>query len=200
MNNILEKVVLTDVLSAPTKMRPETNESTSEVVPDVDSIDTRIKTDDFGPYLDEEDLDQDPMIDEEDEDDDFDAEESAESAIDILDVIQQGIFMPVSYIKLVKRFGGKEKINELKSSFIKKTNGEKLSEEEEQQALRYEVFDEKLREVRKEIPFNEIDVAALKPATIKYCAKKGIDVNENLAIGAGLVKVLSSRLITLMMI
>ncbi|RFC54862.1 hypothetical protein [Brumimicrobium aurantiacum] len=195
MDNLLEKVVLTDVLSAPTKTRPENTDQKTNFDQEEQQ---ELPNDDFTAPLNQ--VYEDDEFEEEEDDDEFDAEESAESAIDILDVIQQGIFMPVSFIKLQKRFGGKERLNKLKASFIKKTNGEEMTEEENAEAMQYEVFDSKLREIREEIPFSEIDVAALKPSTVKYCAKKGIDVHENLAIGAGLVKVLSGRLINIVMI
>ncbi|HZH69270.1 MAG TPA: hypothetical protein VFD80_02320 [Flavobacteriaceae bacterium] len=199
MSSLLEKVVLTDVLSQPTQTRTEEKEEIET------NFEPQIKQDDFSPHLEEslnaiEETKTEIESEEEEEELDFDAEESAESAIDIIDVIQQGIFTPVSFIKLQKRFGGKDRINQLKASFIKKTNGEEMSKEEEAEAMQYEVFDEKIKEIREEIPFNEVDVAALKPSTIKYCERKGIDVNENLAIGAGLVKVLSGRLVNILMI
>ena len=193
-NDLLEKVALTDILSEQTKERTEN-----------DSEATPINENDFDAQPIHEDEPKGKDIPHEEEEDDeeheeFDAEDSADSAIDILDVVQQSVFTPVVFLKLIKRFGGKDVINEIKGSFIKKTNGSELTEIEEKNALRYEVFDEKLRELRSEIPFTEVDISALKPSTIKYCQKKGIEVNEHLALGAGLVKVLSGRLINIMMI
>jgi hypothetical protein len=199
--SLLEKVVLRDVLSAPTKHRAESSESGDFLGDSPISSFDHLKPDDFEKIPVPEMEDQEEIDEEEEEDyDEFDAEESADSAIDIIDVIQQAIFVPVSFMKLMKRFGGKDRVNELKASYLKKSKGEKLSETEEKEAMQYEVFDEKIREVKAEIPFNEVDIASLKPSTIKYCKRKGIDVNENLAIGAGLVKVLSGRMITIMMI
>jgi len=205
-SNLLEKVALTDVLKAPTRMREEAKE---EEKSDVSSSKANLETDDFD-FSDQK-MDESEQLDshlvknkkeeeEEEEVVEFDAEESADAAIDIIEVIQQSLFMPLSAVKLIKRYGGREKINELKAAAIKKIAKETLSDEEKKFAAQYATYSSKLSEIRKDIPFQETDVLALKESTTKFCEKHGIQVNQNLAFGAGLVKVMSSRLIDIILL
>lgn len=206
---LIKKVSLTDVLSEETINRGEENSVVHHKEPEEEEIEVIVPTevessssnDDFDPPLtviQEESSDsQDPIESEEEE---FDAEESAESAIDVMDVLQQTILMPIAAIKLQKRYGGKEKIKEMRAAANKALKKMTLSKEEEELASLWAAYDSKLSEIREEIPFDATDVAALKPGTIKFCEKNGIKVNENLAFGAGMVKVLSPRIISLIMI
>lgn len=211
MSNILEKVVLTDVLKQPTKMR---SEATEEETAKTSSSTANLDNDDFDfseqpEEIEEQTEQQNASLkkvahEDEEEDDheeiDFDPAESADAAIDIMDVLQQTILMPLSSVKLSKRYGGKDKIKELKAVYLKKKSGDKLTDDEKKMASQYEAFKSSLDDIRSDIPFSTVDVAALKPSTTRMLEKHGFKVNEGLAFGTGFVKVMMGRVIDLVML
>lgn len=205
----IENVALTDILSAPTKHRQENStEDQAASVATLDNGDFDFSEDEFP---DDDTLDghlkkQDPKKkrspepeEEEEEDEDFDPEESARAAIDIIDVIQQSILLPWSGFRLLKRYGGREELRDIKAIFEKSVQGKKLDEEEQEKAAKYRAYEARRKELLDIIPFKDVDEAALKPSTIHFCEKNGIKVNQNLAFFAGITKVMSSRVIDILM-
>lgn len=193
----LERVSLVDELSQETQHKPEEKEAK-----EIKDTFTPSENDDFEEPIHEEEPEKVEAIEEEpeEEQEEFDPEESAAAAIDIIDVLQQSIFMPITSVKLQKRYGGKENLKAMRAAVQKHMRREKLSDDEKKLVDQMNSFNAQLSKIREEIPFDPTDVAALKPGTIRYCEKNGIKVNENLAFGAGIVKVLSKRVIDLILI
>lgn len=196
-NELIEQVSIKDVLSEKTTSRPEIrNIDRSEdpdFVPETEDDSSESKAD-FAPFPEKKEVIPEPTLEEEEEEfEEFDPEESAENLINLIDVGQQTLFLPLASVKLMKNYGGKERVKEMKVAYVKKHSGDELDAEEEKLASLYKSYKSSLKELKEEIPFQKEDINLLRPPTAQYCKKKELKVNEDLSFWAAITKVMTSR-------
>tara|TARA_R110002126_G_scaffold289552_2_gene444704 strand:- start:3462 stop:4064 length:603 start_codon:yes stop_codon:yes gene_type:complete len=122
-------------------------------------------------------------------------EESADSIIDIIDITTSTIFIPLIGKKLKQKFGSDVMLKAKDALLTELANPENLTEDEKVLIAKYKQFQAIMRETSGKIPFSDEEIRKLKPSTIRLCKKNGIQVNENIAFGANILKVLGTRIV-----
>lgn len=200
---IFNRVKLTDELAGETKKRPEVDIKSNYTFKEDDTIDSHLtsESDDLSSSAFDvlDDLETEAPK-KEVEVEEVDPEASARSAINLLDILQQSVIMPIAAVKLQKRYGGKERLKEMRQALAKSLLEEKLSDDEKKLISSLKSYDSTLKQVTDAIPFKDADKKLLEPSTIEYCKKHGIKINEGLAFGGGVINVLAPRVIKLIMI
>lgn len=187
---------LEDVLSQETKMRPEVNE-TQPILEEKPRA--SINTDDF----DMSEVFPDPLspsthstteVIEEENEDTVTPEESAESLITIIDVIQSSIFTFIGSRKIKKKYP-EEVMERFIAVDIKDMSGEELDADEQRLLNRYRDFERRYDKLAGEMPFTDVERQKLMPAALIMCRRNNIKINTNVAFAVAMVDVLSKRAI-----
>ena len=122
-------------------------------------------------------------------------EESAESIIDIINVASSTIFIPLIGKKLRNKFGSDVMENAKEALLKELADPTSLSDDEKVLISKYNRFKAIMKETSGKIPFSDEEIQQLRPSTIRLCAKHGIQVNENIAFGANIIKVMGTRIV-----
>lgn len=126
--------------------------------------------------------------------------ESAESIISMLDLAITSTTMPIMAKKLKKKFGA-ELYDKAIEAQIKEINfPDKLTDAEKTLIAKFKKFEHLLEKMKTEIPFSQMEKDQLLPVTERLCEKNGIEVSENVAFGVHLLKVVSTRVIDIVML
>ena len=191
-NDFNEDINLIDELSAPTIERevkpieleqPEISVNESDFTPSATAMEEELPK----PFA--------PALIEEKEKPKVSPEESADSIIDILDVATSTIFIPLIGKKLKNKFGD-DVMTKAKEALLKElADPESLDDEERLLITKFKQFKAIMKETSEKIPFSDEEIRKLRPSTIRLCEKHGIQVNENVAFGANIIKVLGSRIV-----
>ena len=126
--------------------------------------------------------------------------ESAESIMSMLDLAITSTVMPLMAKKLKNKFGAKL-FDQAQQAMVKEiTDPENLSKAETNLIQKYKQFEVVLAKIKSDIPFSTVEKDQLLPPTIRLCEKNGIEVSENMAFGVHLLKVVSTRVIDVVML
>lgn len=122
-------------------------------------------------------------------------EDSADSIIDMLDVATSTIFIPLIGKKLKNKFGANVMVAAKDALLKELADPENLSDDEKLLISKFKQFKAIMKETSEAIPFSDEEIRKLRPSTIRLCEKHGIQVNENVAFGANIIKVLGTRIV-----
>jgi hypothetical protein len=169
--NALDVVSLTDVLSTPTKERPE-RDLITEIAPQI------FPNADFDEEEEEE--EEEIPVNEEPEEP-YDAEREATNLINLLNAGNMLVMTPLSNLKLRKNRGGKAGMERMKLAYEKSQHGQELTEHEKNLVLQFESYKRDLMLLSGEIPYSEQQMQMLKTAAIPYCEATKFKSNAGLA-------------------
>lgn len=168
--NALDVVSLTDVLSTPTKERPE-----RDLMNEIPTFE--FPNEDF----DEEEEEEEEIQVKEEPEEPYDAEREATNLINLLNAGNMLVMTPLSNLKLRKNRGGKAGMERMKLAYEKSQHGQELTEHEKNLVLQFEAYKRDLMLLSGEIPYSEQQMQMLKTAAIPYCEATKFKSNAGLA-------------------
>lgn len=164
---MLENISLFDVLAAPTESKTVAS-----------SFQEPVNLSDFSemvnPAPEVEDL-------EAEEEDDYDAVHEAEKLVNLFDVGNSILLTPLAGWKLQKNRGGKQALNAMKPAYMKRQQGEALTDKELALCASFDAYKADLILMNGEIPYSKQQREQLIKLAIPYCEKSRIKTNETFA-------------------
>lgn len=139
-------------------------------------------------------------IEEEIEDEEpYDAKANARALVGGLLGIDTTIFSIVSVLKAKKNVGGKEAISQMKAAYIKKANGQPLSEEEAARVEAFEVYKKDIEMMESDYIPNQKRMEMLVNLAEPWCEENKIKVSHGMAFWANYVGYTVERVAKIMM-
>jgi hypothetical protein len=183
----MDSINLFDALASETKIRPEYSIAPVEIEQLIEPI-----VGDFSqPIIPIVPFNQSVEIEDEEEEETT-AEESAESLITIIDVIQSSIFTFIGSKKITKKYP-QEVMDRFIAVDTKDMMGDELDDEEKRLLDRYKQFERRYDKLAGEMPFSEVEREKLMPAALVLCKRNKIKINGNVAFVVAMVDVLARR-------
>jgi type I site-specific restriction endonuclease len=170
--NALDVVSLTDVLSAPTKERPE------RAIVEETIHQTVFNNTDFEE---EEEEEEEIQTTQQEPEEPYDAEREATNLINLLNAGNMLVMTPISNFKLRKNRGGKAGMERMKMAYEKSVRGQELTEHEKNLVLQFESYKRDLMLLSGEIPYSPQQMEMLKTAAIPYCEATKFKSNAGFA-------------------
>lgn len=162
----LTNISLFDILSAPTQERT--------------NVEKQIE-------IDESDFSQElirPVADhviEDDDIEDYDAAAEAKKLVNMIDSFNAMGLSMIGHWKLTKRRGGKDGIKQMRSSYIKESLGQELSDVEKLQLKSFENYKSDLALLNGEVRFSEFTRQMLIENATSMCEESKLKFNKNMA-------------------
>lgn len=203
VNELVNRVVMTDILSQPTaesKIKPN-NPSESFVKPEPSKTDFHIPEgarEITAPIQSPLESAESIEVEELDEEIEQSSEESAEALIDMIDVVQKSLFIFLASRK-IKRNIPEKLMEEFINIDIKDMQGKPLTEDEQKKLERYKAFEHRLNRVAKEMPFTKEEREDLMNCTKALVKKTGMRIPPGVWFGAHIASALSKRVIDVAM-
>lgn len=133
------------------------------------------------------------------EDEPYDAKANARALVGGLLGIDTTIFSIVSVLKAKKSVGGKEAISQMKAAYIKKANGQPLSEEEAARVEAFEVYKKDIEMMESDYIPNQKRMEMLVNLAEPWCEENKIKVSHGMAFWANYVGYTVERVAKIMM-
>lgn len=153
------------------------------------------QNDDFEPEVIRE-IEDEPELEEEEP---YDAKANARALVGGLLGIDTTIFSIVSVLKAKKSVGGKEAISQMKAAYIKKANGQPLSEEEAARVEAFEVYKKDIEMMESDYIPNQKRMEMLVNLAEPWCEENKIKVSHGMAFWANYVGYTVERVAKIMM-
>lgn len=180
----LSEVSLFDVLADTTQERSEGVSHEAINVADFNEIPAPVDAPEPEPEEDEE---------------PYDATVEATKLVNLLNVGNMVVLMPLAGVKMQKsRAGGKKGLERMKIAYQKSADGKKLTPTDEKLVQQFELYKQDLALLHGEIPFSKAEHDALLLAATSYCESSKIRVNATAAFWGVLAGYETSRIIKIL--
>lgn len=130
----------------------------------------------------------------EEEDVELDSEQTAEALIDMVDIVQKGVFVILGAKKIKKNIP-EDLMRQFEAVDVKFARGEELTDKEKIQHERYLAMIKRLEILGNTVPFTDEERQQLLAATEVFAKKSGIKIPPGAWFGAQMASVISSRVI-----
>ncbi len=185
----LEKIIIDDILKEPTKIRPEFQDNPPET------------SEDFSGFSPEDDFETPIEWDgtsfpsgEEEEEEPYDPETESENLVNMVTAGNAILMTPIANFRLIKAFGGRKKIQEMKKAFVKKNSGKELSEKEQQLAESYANYSAQLNMISGDLMYTPEQIQMLKTAALPMCKRRKLKVSADWAFWSVLLGIQTDKL------
>lgn len=180
---------LTEILEAPTVIRPEVSPPNE---PKEDHEITDFSGLEFEPLP-----EPDPKPNEEVEPVEieiYNAEENAEILVELIDVVNIQTLTPLARWKLTKRQGGKPAVRKMQLLFEKKLNDSELTDPEKREIELYQAYLKDKEELERIIPYTDEEKDSLKKSAVPYLSAHKIKIGGGMAFWTQLGMIQVSRI------
>jgi len=179
-----EEIILTDVLSQETDIKPETltEKIVNEFIPTPEPIQSVTAEEIPQP---EEEPKKNP-------------EDSADAIIDMLNILNTGVFSIIRTKKLKGKYPEKV-FDAMQNAVIKEMTGETLTDTDKIQLKKFKEFEMKMNLIKKDTPFSKEENESLKPATLAFVKQMGFEVGAGVWFGVKVTEMFSKRIIDIIM-
>lgn len=195
VNDLINKVALTDVLSQETKERPEMA---------IEEFAQQINTADFAPDPEKEEIQFDPSGIKKEEpepepEEPYDAEAEATKLINLIDVGNTMLLSPFTNLKCRSARGGKKVLDQMKVAYQKKISGQKLNEDEARLMNEFDAYKADVSLLTGDIPFTDHQRDMLIKAAIPFCEETRMKVNSKFGFWGALIGVEAQKITKILM-
>lgn len=122
------------------------------------------------------------------------AEQTAEALVDMINMANKSIFMPIRGVKAKKKIP-KDVLAVMEITELKQLRGEALNDAEKKSLVALARYEKKLDTIRRDVPFSKAELEELKPATIAMAKKHGWEITETVWFVAKIGELFSKRII-----
>lgn len=195
LNELLESVAITDILSEPTQERTTASQTSSQE----EASAFAPNSDDFSEAPLGWNGKSEPIEPAPEPEEPYDAEAEATNLVNMISAGNCIVMTPIANLKLVKSFGGRSQIKKMKSSFAKKNSGAELSDEEKTLADGYANYSAQLGLASGDIMYSPEQIQMLKTAALPMCQRKQMKVNADWAFWSVLLGVQTDKVFKVLM-
>lgn len=179
---------LTEILEAPTVIRPEAHQEPKEETEITDFSGLEFSSEP-APAPEDEPVEIEPV-----EIEIYNAEENAEILVELIDVVNIQTLTPLARWKLTKRQGGKPAVRKMQLLFEKKLNDSELTDPEKREIELYQAYLKDKEELERIIPYTEDEKDSLKKSAVPYLSAHKIKIGGGMAFWTQLSMIQGSRI------